>query len=129
MQINWDATKQLKGTRSDVWILIPAGVAINRLLDKKKQLANKEKLEKFFGLSIDIIEGKFYKSSNEETLFGKEEITKKIKNPIDKIIDIYVKQLRTVWTYVTENPLVLTNSKTVRFFIFFLPQIIELDKK
>ena len=30
MQINWDSICQLKDTRSDVWILVPSGVAIKQ---------------------------------------------------------------------------------------------------
>ncbi len=47
MQINWDSIAELKGTRSDVWILIPSGVAINRLLDKKGEVNSIDKLERF----------------------------------------------------------------------------------
>ncbi len=116
MQIDWDSIKRLAGTHSDVWILIPSGVCINRLLDKKKQLNHKWKLEKFFGLSISEIENIFYKSTNEDTLFGVQEITKKIDDSINKIVEIYIKQLKTVWNFVTEKPLVLMNSKQVPIF-------------
>lgn len=116
MQINWTSIKELEGTRSDVWILIPSGVGINRLLDKKKELIHQEKLEVFFGLSIDEIENIFYKSTDEDTLFGVKNTTRKIDNPIDKIVEIYCKQLKTVWKFVTEKPLVLTNSKNSPIF-------------
>jgi three-Cys-motif partner protein len=52
MQVQWDSIKQLKDTRSDIWILVPSGVAINRMLDRKKELKNREKLETFFGLTV-----------------------------------------------------------------------------
>ncbi|MBK7711395.1 MAG: three-Cys-motif partner protein TcmP [Bacteroidales bacterium] len=52
MQINWESISQLKDTRSDIWILVPSGVAINRLLDKKMELKQIDKLEKFFGSTI-----------------------------------------------------------------------------
>lgn len=118
MQIDWNAIKELKGTRSDVWILIPSGVGINRLLDKKKELNHREKLEKFFGLPINEIENIFYKSINEDTLFGVEEKINKINDPITKIVEIYVKQLKTVWKFVTEKPLVLMNSRNTPIFHF-----------
>jgi len=50
MQINWESISQLKDTHSDIWILVPSGVAINRLLDKKMELKKIDKLEMFFGL-------------------------------------------------------------------------------
>jgi len=118
MQIDWNSIYKLKDTRSDVWILIPSGVGVNRLLDKKKRLEHKDKLEKFFGLSIDEIEKKFYISSNEDTLFGKREATNKIENPIDQIVEIYIKQMKSVWSYVTEKPLVLMNSQNNPIFHF-----------
>lgn len=118
MQIEWNSIKKLEKTRSDVWILIPSGVGINRLLDKKKQLNHKEKLEHFFGLPIVEIEEIFYKSTNEETLFGVEEATNKIDDPITKIVEIYVRQLKTVWQFVTDRPLVLSNSRNIPIFHF-----------
>ena len=78
----------------------------------------KDKLEKFFGLSIAEIENIFYKSKNEDTLFGNEVIVDKINDPITKIVEIYVNQLKTTWKYVTEKPLVLTNSKNSPIFHF-----------
>lgn len=116
MQIDWSSIKELKGTRSDVWILIPSGVGINRLLDKKKRLNHKDKLECFFGLPISELENIFYKSRNDDTLFGVKEITSKIDNSIDKIVEIYCQQLKTVWKFVTEKPLVLTNSRNSPIF-------------
>lgn len=116
MQIDWNSIKKLKGTRSDVWILIPSGVGINRLLDKKKRLNHKGKLECFFGLSIGELENIFYKSRNDDTLFGVKEITSKIDNSINKIVEIYCQQLNTIWKFVTEKPLVLTNSRNSPIF-------------
>ena len=118
MQINWGSIKQLKNTRSDIWILIPAGVAVNRLLDKKKKLKHRKKLENFFGLSIEEIGNIFYNSTTENTLFGINEVTSKVNDPINKIIEIYVKQLKTIWKFVTNKPLVLKNSKNSPIFHF-----------
>ena len=51
MQVNWQSIFSLKETRSDIWILLPTGVIVNRLLDKKGKLKHIKKLESFFGLS------------------------------------------------------------------------------
>jgi three-Cys-motif partner protein len=118
MQIDWNSIYRLKDTRSDVWLLIPSGVGVNRLLDKKKRLEHKEKLEKFFGLSIAEIEKIFYISTNEDTLFGMKEMTNKIGDPIDQIVKIYIRQMKSVWRYVTEKPLVLMNSRNIPIFHF-----------
>jgi three-Cys-motif partner protein len=116
MQIDWGAIKDLEGTHSDVWILIPSGVGINRLLDRKGELNHIGKLEDFFGLPRDEIENIFYESENEDTLFGVNEKTNKINHPITKIVEIYVRQLKTVWKFVTVNPLVLTNTRNTPIF-------------
>lgn len=118
MQIKWNSIKQLKDTRSDIWILVPSGVAINRLLDRKQQLKYGNKLEEFFGLSIEEIKDIFYRDKKEETLFGSVEDIQKITNPILKIMEIYIRQLKSIWNYVTESPLILKNSRNTPIFHF-----------
>lgn len=110
MQINWESIASLKGTRSDIWILVPTGVVVNRLLDRKGELKHIKKLESFFGLSKEEIVEQFYSKRIQNTLFGSQEITEKVKKPIEKIARLYACQLNTVWDYVTENPLVLYNN-------------------
>lgn len=112
MQINWDSIAALKGTRSDIWILVPTGVIINRLLYRNGQLEHVEKLHSFFGLSEQEIKKEFYKTEIKPNLFGGEdEIVTKVVNPIGHIMNLYIRQLKTVWTYVTEQPLRLDNTK------------------
>jgi three-Cys-motif partner protein len=50
MQINWNSIAGLKGTRSDIWILVPTGIIINRLLFRNGQLKYLEKLQSFLDL-------------------------------------------------------------------------------
>ena len=118
MQINWESICQLKDTRSDVWILVPSGVAINRLLDKKMNLKQIDKLENFFGLSKSKIEEIFYRHETKSSLFGEDKTIKKIDDPVAKIIEIYTQQLKTVWKFVTPKPLELKNSKNCTIFHF-----------
>lgn len=118
MQINWSSIESLRDTRTDIWILIPTGVIINRLLDKKGELKFEEKLETFFGLSIEEIKSIFYKKSTCQTLFGEEEIITKVSEPIGKIAKIYSQRLKTIWKYVTEEPLRLDNRNGVPIFHF-----------
>lgn len=75
MQINWSSIADFKGTRSDIGILVPTGVIINRLLYQSGKLEHVEKLEAFFGLSVDEIKKEFYKKEMAPTLFGEEEET------------------------------------------------------
>ena len=118
MQIDWDSIEQLRGTRSDVWILVPTGVIVNRLLDKKGKLEFSDKLESFFGLPIEEIKSYFYKEQKVQTLFGEEEIITKVSKPIEKIAKLYAKRMKTIWEHVTEEPLVLNNRNGVPLFHF-----------
>lgn len=118
MQINWESIASLKGTRSDIWILIPSGVAVNRLLPKTGKVKNKTKLEKFFGLDYDDLHDFFYADKSNNTLFGKVSRIEKLANPIERVAELYKIQLKTVWENVTPNPLILRNSKNVPIFHF-----------
>lgn len=120
MQINWSSIESLKGQSVDLWILVPTGVIINRLLerkiDKSRGLAHSEKLESFFGMSADEITQYFYTEKQELTLFGEEETVTKEENAIRKIADLYVKRLGDVFPYVTEDPMVLYNTHKVPIY-------------
>ncbi len=119
MQINWNSIASLKGTRSDVWILIPTGVIVNRLLDNKCELKSSTLLQTFFGLNEDEIKKVFYRKHTQPTLFGEDdEIIKKISKPIQQISKVYIKQLKTIWEHVTEEPLILYNTHNVPIFHF-----------
>lgn len=118
MQINWESIEALKGTRSDVWILIPTGVIVNRLLDKKAELKHSAKLQSFFGIPEEEIREMFYRVESKQTLFGEEEIVTKVTKPIEKIASLYVQRLKTIWDYVTEEPLRLNNTRGTPIFHF-----------
>ena len=118
MQINWDSIKTLKGKRVDLWILVPSGVIVNRLLDNKGELIFHDRLESFFGLSIQEIKKVFYEEKKEETLFGEEEKITKVDDSIAKIAEIYICNLKKIFQYVTEKPLLLKNSKNVTIYHF-----------
>lgn len=119
MQIDWNSIEELKDTRSDVWILIPTGVIVNRLLDKAGQLKNIKKLESFFGISADEIKSTFYLTETRPSLFGgEEERISKVAKPIEKIASLYATRLNTIWKHVTEKPLRLDNRQGVPIFHF-----------
>lgn len=129
MQISWDAIASLKGTRSDIWILVPTGVIVNRLLNRNGELKQIEKLQSFFGLSEKEIRNLFYTKEIQSTLFGEEEITNKIIRPIEKIAKVYISQMKTIWDYVTEDPLILCNSRGVPIFHFIFASNNEFAAK
>jgi three-Cys-motif partner protein len=118
MQISWESISSLKNTRSDIWILIPTGVIVNRLLDKNCELRHSEKLQSFFGLTEEEIKDHFYLKQKHQTLFGEEERISKVIDPIEKIANLYILQMKKVWKHVTEKPLRLENSRGVPIFHF-----------
>ena len=118
MQVDWVSVEKLKDTRTDLWILIPTGVIVNRLLDRKCELTHIEKLTSFFGKDEDFLKDYFYKKRKVETLFGETEIIEKVKKPIEKIAELYIEQLKTIFKHVTEKPLVLYNTRNTPIFHF-----------
>ena len=124
MQINWHSIQALKDLDVDLWILIPSGVIINRLLRRdyvaEKGLLHPERLKAFFGMSEDEIKQAFYTEVKEPSLFGGEHIKNvKLEDPIQRIAELYVQQLKGVFPHVT-NPLVLesSNGRPLFHFVF-----------
>ena len=118
MQVDWKSIELLKGTRTDLWILIPTGVIVNRLLDRKGELPYIDKLMSFFGKNEEFLRTYFYTKRQEQTLFGTREIVEKVKKPIQRIAELYIQQLQEIFEYVTPNPLVLYNSRNTPIFHF-----------
>lgn len=119
MQVDWKSIEYLKGTRTDLWILIPTGVIVNRLLDRKGELTYIDKLTSFFGKDEDFLRKYFYTIRQENTLFGEtEEVVEKVKQPIKKIAELYIEKLKEIFEYVTPKPLILYNSRNTPIFHF-----------
>jgi len=118
MQINWASIAQFKEKKVDIWILVPSGVIVNRLLDKKGELKNIKTLEKFFGINEKEIREVFYKKEQACTLFGNEELLVKVSDAIKHIAILYANRLKTIWNYIIDRPLVLMNSKNVPIYHF-----------
>jgi three-Cys-motif partner protein len=118
MQVEWDSIQKMKGANIDLWILIPTGVIVNRLLDRKGTLSHIDKLTSFYGMDEEAIRNYFYKKRIEQSLFGENTIIEKVKEPIKKIAELYIQQLRNIFEYVTPEPLVLYNSRNTPIFHF-----------
>lgn len=102
MQINWSSIQALEGLDIDLWILIPTGVIVNRLLRRdyveEKGLLHPERLKSFFGLTEEEIKKAFYTEVKEESLFGEENVRSiKLADPIQRIAELYVQQLKKVF--------------------------------
>lgn len=118
MQIDWSSIAKLKDTRSDIWILVPTGVIVNRLLDRAGKLEFSDKLQSFFGLPIEEIKSHFYQETIVQTLFGEAEIITKVSQPIEKIARLYAERMKTIWKHVLDEPLILKNRNGSPIFHF-----------
>ena len=129
MQVNWDAVASLTETHTDLWILVPTGVIVNRLLDRRGELSHIETLCSFFGLSEYEIRNYFYEKSTELTLFGEEEKMIKVSQPIKRIAELYIMQLKRIFKYVTDEPLVMYNRRNVPIYHFAFASNNETARK
>ena len=118
MQVDWESIERLKGTGTDLWILIPTGVIVNRLLDRKCKLTHIEKLTTFFGKDESFLKEYFYNTRQDSTLFGEVEVVEKMGEPIKRITELYIQQMKTIFKYATEQPLVLRNTRNTPIFHF-----------
>lgn len=122
MQLNWESIESLKGLPVDLWILVPTGVIINRLLEKnydpEKGFIHAGKLTSFFGMTAAEIQKVFYREEHEATLFGEQDIITKKENPIEKIANLYVTRLKTIFQKVTPKPLILRNNHNLPIYHF-----------
>ena len=119
MQVEWRSIESLRALFLDIWILVPTGLGVNRLLKRNGQISDAwlERLEKFLGLSRDTIEKYFYKKS--ETLFPDLVETKKEEYAIDKSAKLYQNRLKEVFDFVSK-PYELKNSTNSTMFHLYL---------
>jgi len=91
MQVEWRSIENLRGLPVDMWILVPTGLGVTRLLKSNGQISDSwmERLEKFLGLTRKEIEKKFYTKATAQTLFGEETNIVKILNTVKISAEIY----------------------------------------
>ena len=129
MQVDWNSLQLLKDTGVDLWILVPTGVIINRLLGRNGELMYIEKLVSFFGMEEADIRKHFYKTTTEQDLFGENTIVRKVSQPIKRIAELYVERLRTIFEEVTEKPFEMKNSQNMPIFHFVFASNNKTAKK
>ena len=119
MQVEWRSIECMRGLPIDVWVLVPTGLGVNRLLKKDGQISDAwlERLEIFLGLPRDVIEKGFYKKV--DTLFPDITITHKEEDAIGKSAKLYQKRLKEVFEYVSK-PYELKNSTNSIMYHLFL---------
>jgi three-Cys-motif partner protein len=121
MQVEWRSIESLRGLPIDMWILVPTGMGVNRLLKKNYQITDEwyERLEIFLGLTKEEIDKFFYKEGKTQTLFGEENFITKEANAIDKSAKLYHKRLKEVFDFVS-SPYELKNSTNSIMYHLFL---------
>ncbi len=121
MQVEWRSMECLRGLPIDMWVLVPTGMGVNRLLKRNFQISDEwyERLEKFLGMSKVEIDNFFYKESKSQTLFGEETYITKEANAIEKSAKLYRKKLKEIFSHVS-SPYVLKNSTNSTMYHLFL---------
>jgi three-Cys-motif partner protein len=123
MSVNWNSIEVLKDLGIDLWILIPTGIGVNRLLKKDGNISEAwlNKLEIFLGIGKEKIKETFYKRYSSYNLFEDKMETFETKqyNAIEKIHQLYKERLKTVFKYVS-NAFVLRNSTKAIMYHFIM---------
>lgn len=121
MSVNWSSIEALKGLGVDLWILVPTGIGISRLLKNDGNISEAwlSKLEKFLGLGQEEIKAHFYKTKEQNTLFGIETIIEKEKNTVNKAGELYKQRLNTIFKFVSES-FVMKNSTNSIMYHFMM---------
>jgi three-Cys-motif partner protein len=121
MQLKWSSLEALQKLSVDVWILVPTGMGVNRLLKNDSNISDAwvSKLETFLGMSKDEILKHFYKERVNQTLFGEETITSKEDKAIEKSALLYKERLAKLFSFVSE-PYVLKNKTNSIMFHFLM---------
>jgi three-Cys-motif partner protein len=121
MQVEWRSIESLRGLPIDMWILVPTGLGVNRLLKNDGHISDAwlERLEKFLGLTREEIEGKFYKKGTTGTLFGSENFVHKEDNAVENSAKLYQSRLKEVFEFVSK-PYALKNSTNSVMYHLFL---------
>ncbi|HET6722729.1 MAG TPA: three-Cys-motif partner protein TcmP [Chitinophagaceae bacterium] len=117
MSVNWDSIEILKGLGIDLWILVPTGIGVGRLLKNNGEISKAwlSKLEKFLGLTKEEIISHFYKKHQVNTLFGHETIVEKEKDAVNKAGILYKERLNTVFRFVSDSFVMRNTTKSIMY--------------
>jgi three-Cys-motif partner protein len=121
MEVKWESIQILKGLPIDMWILVPTGIGVNRLLKKDGNISEAwlKKLSIFLGMDESEIRSFFYKTRIEYNLFGEDALTQKETNAIEKAAALYKSRLNEIFKHVS-NPFLLKNSTGSIMFHFYM---------
>ncbi|QRA41999.1 three-Cys-motif partner protein TcmP [Chryseobacterium cucumeris] len=121
MQLNWKSLETLEKHSVDVWILVPTGMGVNRLLKNDGNISDAwlSRLEIFLGMTKEDILPYFYREKIVYTLFGEETKISKENNAIEKSAQLYEDRLKKLFKFVSK-PYILKNKMNSVMFHFFM---------
>ena len=119
MQVEWDALENLRGLSMDLWILVPTGMGVNRLLKRNGEISDAwlKRLEKFLGMDKEEIKSYFY--TTKQTLFPEILDVSKEQQAIQKSAELYGERLRTIFNFVSKPYELKNRSNTIMYHLFF----------
>lgn len=120
MQLNWNSLERLQKYSVDVWILVPTGMGVNRLLKKDGNISDAwlSRLEKFLGMTKEEILPYFYQEKVVYTLFGEERKVSKEHNAIQKSALLYEDRLQSLFKFVSKPYVLKNRMNSVMFHLF-----------
>lgn len=123
MQLSWNTLVSLRGVKMDVWILVPTGMGIVRLLKNNGQIQSGEmaRLVDFLGMSPDEIRAYFYREETQRGLFGDYTTVTKQEKATERAGQLYRERIMSanIFSHVSQ-PLVLRNKKNAILYHFIL---------
>lgn len=121
MQLEWSSIKALQGAGVDIWILVPTGMGVNRLLKRNGDIDDTwiDRLERFLGMNEQEIRKYFFREKTELTLFGEQTKITKEEKAIEKAAKLYKDRLNEIFKYVPDSfPLKNEKNSTMYHLIF-----------
>lgn len=112
----------------DVWVLVPTGLGVNRLLKNDGRISDSwmSRLEIFLGLTKEEIEKNFYKRT--ETLFSDITFIEKERDAVERSARLYRNRLKEIFAFVSK-PYELKNSTNSTMYHLFLASNNEVAVK
>lgn len=128
MQVEWRSIESLRSLPMDVWVLVPTGLGVNRLLKNDGRISDSwmSRLEIFLGLTKEEIEKNFYKRT--ETLFSDITFIEKERDAVERSARLYRNRLKEIFAFVSK-PYELKNSTNSTMYHLFLASNNEVAVK
>lgn len=120
MQLEWKSIISLSRAKIDIWILVPTGLGVNRLLKKNGEIEETwlNRLEIFLGVDAKSIKDFFYKTETDLTLFGEEDHMIKEKDAIKLSAKLYEERLKSIFAFVSQPYILKSTHGNIMYHMF-----------